>query len=214
MRSSAGWRCSTSSARSGIFRTLWHPRGFGGVARTIFTVLWRMTRPLSRGNRSSGLSGPLALVSTVAAWTTLVVVGWALIYLPHLPGGFNYSSSLDPARSSGTRDGDLHLVRVRRDAGPRGHRPRGVMAAGGTGGQLPHRDKWRAPRSHRGRSSRERTRGASRGGGVAAVVDDLSTAVATRYPHLDDHAADDPAAVMGAFARDHQHDQVRLGRGG
>ncbi|MGA8045235.1 MAG: potassium channel family protein [Dermatophilaceae bacterium] len=84
-----------------IFHTLWHPRGFGGGARRIFATVWRLTRPLSREGRSSELSGPLALVLTVLIWTLLTVLGWALVYLPHLPDGFHYGSSLDPGRSSG-----------------------------------------------------------------------------------------------------------------
>lgn len=84
-----------------IFHTLWHPRGFGSGARWIFTTIWRLTRPLSRAGRSSELSGPLALVATVLAWTLTTVPGWALVHLPHLPAGFQYGSSLDPERSSG-----------------------------------------------------------------------------------------------------------------
>lgn len=84
-----------------IFHTLWHPRGFGGGARRIFAAVWRLTRPMSRGGRSSELSGPLALVVTVLIWTLLSVLGWALIYLPHLPDGFHYGNSLDAERSSG-----------------------------------------------------------------------------------------------------------------
>jgi hypothetical protein len=83
-----------------IFHTLWHPRGFGGGARSIFTVMWKLTRPLSRGARSSELSGPVAVMVTVAVWTVMTVLGWALIYLPHLPDGFNYGTALDPQRSS------------------------------------------------------------------------------------------------------------------
>ncbi len=283
-----------------IFRTLWHPRGFGGVARAIFTVMWRLTRPLSRGNRSSELSGPLALVSTVAVWTTLVVVGWALIYLPHLPGGFNYSSSLDPARSSGLVTaiyisfvfvatlglGDIvpeaswlrllvplqalvgfvlltaaiswtlqlypalgrRRALARRLAALACAKTREIVTSGDvsvaaslldgvTEGVIQVQvDLLQYGESYFFREERAANSLAATSGVLldlieagraasapevrhaaevlAAAVDDLSTAVATRYPHLDDDAADDPAAVMGAFARDHQHDQVRLGSGG
>ena len=44
--------------------------------------------------------GPLALLGTVVLWTALVVVGWAVIYLPHMPEAFNFGSSLSPSRSS------------------------------------------------------------------------------------------------------------------
>jgi hypothetical protein len=75
-------------ALTDIFRTLWHPRGFGGLARGVFTTVWRVTRPLSRGDRSSEVAGPLALVLTVVVWTSLIVLGWGLVYLPTLPDGF------------------------------------------------------------------------------------------------------------------------------
>lgn len=282
-----------------IFRTLWHPRGFGGVARTIFTITWRVTRPLSRGRRSSELSGPLALVVTVAVWTAMVVLGWALIYLPHLPEGFNYGSSLDPSESSGlltavyvsfvavttlglgditpasaglrllaplqalvgfilltaaiswilqlypalgrrralarrlsalacaqTREivatGEVSVATSLLDTVTQGvievqvdllqygesyffREERTANSLAATSGVL--LDLIEAGRSARAAEVRH---GAEV---LAAAVDDLSTAVAKQYPHLDADAADDPAAVMAAVALDHQHDQVGLGRG-
>ena len=281
-----------------IFRTLWHPRGFGGIARAIFTATWRLTRPLSRGQRSSELSGPLALVVTVALWTAMVVLGWALIYLPHLPDGFNYGSSLDPARSSGvvtavyisfvyvatlglgdivpeaswlrllvplqalvgfilltaaiswilqlypalgrrralarrlsalacpqTREivstGEVSVAASLLDTVTEGviqvqvdllqygesyffREERAANSLAATSGVL--LDLIEAGRAA---SAPEVRHGADV---LAAAVDDLATAVAMQYPHLDDEAADDPAAVLAAFADDHQHDQVRLAR--
>jgi hypothetical protein len=43
------------------------------------------------------LIGPLGYIAVLATWTAMLVVGWALIFLPHLPEGFNYGQGLDPA---------------------------------------------------------------------------------------------------------------------
>lgn len=80
-----------------VFRTLWYPRGFGGLARVLFRTVWRV----ARGSRRFGdLAGPLGLVLTSAVWVGLLVLGFALVYLPHMPGGFYFGSSLQPADSS------------------------------------------------------------------------------------------------------------------
>ena len=279
-----------------IFRTLWHPRGFGGIARAVFTAVWRLTRPLSRGQRSSELSGPLALVVTVALWTAMVVLGWALVYLPHLPDGFNYGSSLDPARSSGLATavyisfvyvatlglGDIipeaswlrllvplqalvgfvlltaaiswilqlypalgrRRALARRLSALACTQTREIVSTGEvsvaaslldtvTEGVIEVQvDLLQYGESYFFREERAANSFAATSGVLldlidagraatapevrhaaevlAAAVDDLATAVAKQYPHHDDEAADDPAAVLAAFADDHQHDQVRL----
>ncbi len=84
-----------------IFHTLWHPRGFGGAASGIFRVVWKATRPWNeRTGRSTELAGPLGLLATVLVWTALLTVGWALIYWPHMPGGFFYADPPEPGRSA------------------------------------------------------------------------------------------------------------------
>lgn len=85
-----------------IFHTLWHPRGFGTLARLLFTSVWRTGRVLHRvTGRSSELTGPAGLLLTVLCWGAMVVLGWALVYLPQLPDGFHYDPSIDESASSG-----------------------------------------------------------------------------------------------------------------
>ncbi|QWC86606.1 potassium channel family protein [Nocardioidaceae bacterium] len=84
-----------------IFHTLWHPGGFGPLSHAAFVLTWRATRVLSRRPRGSELGGPLGLLLTLAVWTVMLVAGFALIYLPRMPDGFNYASSLDVPTSSG-----------------------------------------------------------------------------------------------------------------
>ncbi|MFE7630824.1 potassium channel family protein [Kocuria sp. NPDC057446] len=37
------------------------------------------------------------MITVVVLWVLLQGVGWALVYLPHVPGGFTYSPGVDPA---------------------------------------------------------------------------------------------------------------------
>lgn len=87
-----------------IFHTLWHPHGFGGLSRMLFRLVWRLGKPLNRGTRSTELVGPLGLVLTTLSWTALIVTGFALVYLPHLPEGFHYSNPPFPPGASGLED--------------------------------------------------------------------------------------------------------------
>ncbi|RSS89526.1 two pore domain potassium channel family protein [Streptomyces sp. WAC05292] len=80
-----------------VFHTLWHPTRHGGLSRLIMTGAWRLSGRLAAGRRASGLAGPLAMVGVVATWALTVVVGWALVYWPHMPGGFTYTAGLEPA---------------------------------------------------------------------------------------------------------------------
>lgn len=83
-----------------IFHTLWHPGGFGTLSRFMFASTWRLTRLSHRGSRSTELAGPLGLLGTLAVWTSLLGLGFGLLYLPHMPEGFYFGSSLEPETSS------------------------------------------------------------------------------------------------------------------
>lgn len=84
-----------------IFHTLWHPSGQGGLSRGLMRKVWRAGR--GRG-RLDGLVGPLGMVAVVLAWVLLVVVGWALVYAPHLPSGFVFDDGLDEGGRGGVVD--------------------------------------------------------------------------------------------------------------
>ncbi len=82
-----------------IFHTLWHPGGFGGIARGVFrSVWWATKRTLPRHGRT--LAGPIGLLAAVVTWSGLMIVGWMLVYLPRMPDGFYFGSSLRPEQSS------------------------------------------------------------------------------------------------------------------
>ena len=87
-----------------IFHTLWHPSGRSGLGRNVMAAVWRAGRP-RRGHRLvSVLAGPLSMVVVVLAWVVLVVLGWTLIYWPHLADGFHLSEGLQTTPRGGFPD--------------------------------------------------------------------------------------------------------------
>jgi hypothetical protein len=81
-----------------IFHTLWHPKGRGTLSRLVMTVVWRLSQRLHPRGQVAPLAGPLAMVAVVATWALMIVLGWALIYLPQMPDGFVFASGLQPTR--------------------------------------------------------------------------------------------------------------------
>lgn len=82
-----------------IFHTLWHPGGFGRIARWVFQLVWRATKHVLPSHTRQ-LAGPIGILGTVMSWTGLVVIGWMLVYLPHMPQGFYFGFALRPEQSS------------------------------------------------------------------------------------------------------------------
>jgi hypothetical protein len=88
-----------------IFDVLFHPLGRGMIARRVVRFVSVAAR--RAGTRAPGLGmlgGPLAYVAVVATWAALLAIGWALVFWPQLPGGFNYAPGLDPAQHAGFPD--------------------------------------------------------------------------------------------------------------
>jgi hypothetical protein len=69
-----------------IFTVLFRPgtasRYSGAIARAVWSVLRRAGGP--RRNVLA-LAGPLALAAVICFWALALVLGWALVYLPHYP---------------------------------------------------------------------------------------------------------------------------------
>jgi hypothetical protein len=79
-----------------IFEVLFNPLGRGRVSRILVKLLWRVFRRLSRRRHSVlEFAGPVALISVIGTWLALLVIGWALIYWPHLPNEFLLASESD-----------------------------------------------------------------------------------------------------------------------
>jgi ion channel len=87
-----------------IFDVLFHPLGRGMVARRVVRGVAWLARKLPKSGTLGLLAGPLGYVAVVATWATLLAVGWALIFLPQLPDGFNFDPALNPAEHSGFPD--------------------------------------------------------------------------------------------------------------
>jgi Ion channel len=88
-----------------IFDVLFHPLGRGTIARRVVRGMAALARRAPGGGGTLGLlAGPLSYIAVVATWAALLAVGWALVFLPQMPQGFNFDSQLDPATHSGFVD--------------------------------------------------------------------------------------------------------------
>ncbi|MXM64687.1 two pore domain potassium channel family protein [Streptomyces sp. HUCO-GS316] len=96
-----------------LFHTLWHPTRHGGLSRLVMTALWRLARRLRARRRVVGLVGPLAMVTVVGMWAGTVILGWAIVYWPHMPGAFTFSPGSKAAEEPAVLDSVyLSLVTV------------------------------------------------------------------------------------------------------
>jgi hypothetical protein len=80
-----------------IYATVLHSSArYGPIGESLNRSVWRVTRAaafrLSRANRHRLLNmvGPLLLPLLIAAYVVLLVLAFALVYYPHVPGGFTY----------------------------------------------------------------------------------------------------------------------------
>ena len=80
-----------------IFHTLFHPWARGGLSKAVFHSAWMVSKAM--GHRFGSGVGPAVIIAVILAWVALQVVGWALIYYPHIPEGFTYAEGVDAARS-------------------------------------------------------------------------------------------------------------------
>lgn len=88
-----------------VFDTLFHPHGRGVISEALMGAIWRLTRLTARGNHTMlSLAGPVAFITVIAAWGTMVAVGFALIIWPQLPEGFAIGAGLDATAQDGYVD--------------------------------------------------------------------------------------------------------------
>lgn len=78
-----------------MFHSLLHPSGKGYLSHLVLSGVWRASR--ATGHRLGSAVGPAAMVAVILLWVALQAIGWALIYYPHIPGGFMYSPGVNPA---------------------------------------------------------------------------------------------------------------------
>ncbi|MGE5336027.1 MAG: potassium channel family protein [Nitrososphaerota archaeon] len=88
-----------------IFDVLFHPLGRGMIARRVVRGIAVLVRRASPRRGTLGLlAGPLSYICVVGTWAGLLVLGWALVFLPQMPQGFHFAAGLDPAAHSGFLD--------------------------------------------------------------------------------------------------------------
>jgi hypothetical protein len=58
--------------------------------------VWGLLGRRGRGSRGFVLAGPLGLVLVFATWAGLLIAGWMLIFLPHVPEGFHSATGAAP----------------------------------------------------------------------------------------------------------------------
>lgn len=80
-----------------MFRTLLHPPGSGTLSSAVMKGAWKASMAL--GHRAGSVVGPASMVAAVLVWVLLLGGGWAMIFGPHLPGSFSFSSGADLERT-------------------------------------------------------------------------------------------------------------------
>lgn len=85
-----------------LFLTLWVPDGCGPIQLTVSRTWWRFGR--ERSAKVRRLIGPWTLAAVILSWGLLAVLGWALVYMPHMDTEFLYAIGLEPASRSDVLD--------------------------------------------------------------------------------------------------------------
>jgi hypothetical protein len=81
------------------FQTLFHPLGAGAISDWISCGIWKVLRHFAMVvPRSVTYIGPIIFVLILFSWIALIVLGFALIYRPHMAAEFVLAPGLDPAR--------------------------------------------------------------------------------------------------------------------
>jgi hypothetical protein len=79
-----------------VFRTFVHPSARGRLSTALVRLPWVAVRRIA--NTSTRAAGPVGVLLVMIIWVVLQVVGWALVYLPHVSTGFSYSEQVEPGQ--------------------------------------------------------------------------------------------------------------------
>jgi hypothetical protein len=94
-----------AAALRDIFQTLFHPTAHGALGHQIVRGVWHVAHRFARDSEAGPLyAGPLGYIAVLVSWTAMLVLGWALIFLPQMPEGFTYAQELDPAGQDSLAD--------------------------------------------------------------------------------------------------------------
>ncbi len=82
-----------AAALRDVFDTLFHRGSRGAISRTLMRSTWWVFHRVARlRRRLLSLAGPAMIALIVGTWAAMLALGWALVYLPHMPQGFYFSS--------------------------------------------------------------------------------------------------------------------------
>jgi Ion channel len=79
------------------FDALFHAEGRGTFSRQLTRTVWRAFRFKGTRHGLFPIAGPVALVTVIATWAGLLVLGWGLVFWPHMPGGFRFDPGVEAA---------------------------------------------------------------------------------------------------------------------
>lgn len=82
-----------------IFETLLNPEDQGRLTNWISQALWTAFRYSPPALLA--YAGPMAFVSVLILWATMLITGGALIYWPHLPDAFSFSGGIGEGAQTG-----------------------------------------------------------------------------------------------------------------
>ncbi len=80
-----------------IFETLFNPSGRGVLGNMIAHGVWLAAHRLGGRGAAPVYAGPLGYIAVLASWTAMLAIGWALVFLPQMPEGFQFAGGLVPA---------------------------------------------------------------------------------------------------------------------
>jgi hypothetical protein len=84
-----------SAALVDVFQTLFHPAGGGSVSDRTAHAVWKLFRKAAEHTRGIlTFAGPVAFLAIISLWIILTVLGFGLIYWPHMPTSFDVQTGL------------------------------------------------------------------------------------------------------------------------
>ena len=92
------------------FDALFHAEGRATFSRQITRAVWQVCRLPGTRHGLFSIAGPVAFVTVLATWAGLLVLGWALVYWPHVPGSFRFDAGVDAAGPAVVHALNLSLV--------------------------------------------------------------------------------------------------------